>query len=48
MVAAVKARLTNDGTLLTVGEFDETLEVRDWVTDELSPHIITADNIFHD
>lgn len=48
MVAAVKARLTNDGTLLTVGEFDETLEVRDWVTDELSPHSITADTIFSD
>jgi len=47
-MAAVKARLTNDGTLLTVGEFDETLEVRDWVTDELSPHSITADNIFSD
>lgn len=39
MVAAVKARLTNDGTLLTVGEFDETTQ---------STHSITADTIFSD
>jgi hypothetical protein len=39
MVQPVKARLKNDGTLLTVGEFDEVSQ---------STHSITATNIFSD
>jgi hypothetical protein len=39
MAANVKARLKQDGTLLTVGEFDETAQ---------STHSVTADGIFSD